>query len=49
MVGPAAAYSFGPMFRFVVGARYTARRLARHLTGASVRLPVVPGPALATR
>lgn len=49
IVGPAAAYSFGPMLRFVLGARYTARRLARHLAGASVRRPFMTRPALATR
>jgi thioredoxin reductase len=49
LVGPAAAYSFGPMFRFVLGARYTARRLARHLAGAGRRAPLAQGPALATR
>ena len=49
LVGPAAAYSFGPMFRFVLGARYTARRMARHLAGASLRLPFAPKPALAAR
>jgi putative flavoprotein involved in K+ transport len=49
IVGPAAAYSFGPMFRFVLGARYTARRLARHLAGVGVRRPFVQGTALATR
>jgi cation diffusion facilitator CzcD-associated flavoprotein CzcO len=30
-VGPASAMSFGPLFRFVVGADYTARRLSAHL------------------
>jgi len=49
LVGPAAAYSFGPMFRFVLGARYTARRLVRHLAGASLRRPFVQKPALAAR
>ena len=49
IVGPAAAYSFGPMFRFVLGARFTARRLARHLAGAGARRPFVQGAALATR
>ena len=49
LVGPAAAYSFGPMFRFVFGARYTARRLARHLAGAGLRLPSRQIPALAAR
>ena len=49
IVGPAAAYSFGPMFRFVLGARYTARRLSRHLAGTLARRPFVQGAALATR
>ena len=49
IVGPAAAYSFGPMLRFVLGARFTARRLARHLAGASIRLPLMRGEALASR
>jgi thioredoxin reductase len=49
LVGPAAAYSFGPMFRFVLGARYTARRLARHLAGGGLRLPSRQIPALAAR
>ncbi len=31
VVGPAAAMSFGPLFRFVVGAGYTAQILAAHL------------------
>jgi hypothetical protein len=29
-VGAASAMSFGPLFRFVVGADYTARTIARH-------------------
>jgi thioredoxin reductase len=49
MVGPAAAYSFGPMLRFVLGARFTARHLARHLAAGSVRRPVIQPTALATR
>ena len=49
IVGPAAAYSFGPMFRFVLGARFTARRLARHLAGASMRLPSAQRAAVAAR
>jgi thioredoxin reductase len=49
LVGPTAAYSFGPMFRFVFGARYTARRLARHLAGSGLRLPSQQIPALAAR
>jgi thioredoxin reductase len=49
IIGPAAAFSFGPMFRFVLGARYTARRLARYLASAAVRRPAVPHTALAAR
>lgn len=30
IVGPASAMSFGPLFRFVVGAEHSARTLARH-------------------
>jgi len=49
VVGPAAALSFGPLLRFAFGARFTARRLARHLAATAVRRPVVQSPALATR
>jgi FAD-dependent urate hydroxylase len=37
VVGPASAMSFGPLFRFVVGAEYTAQTVAAHLAknGAS--------------
>jgi cation diffusion facilitator CzcD-associated flavoprotein CzcO len=31
-IGPASAMSFGPLFRFVVGAEYTARMVSGHLT-----------------
>jgi hypothetical protein len=30
-IGPMSAMSFGPLFRFVAGANFTARMLARHL------------------
>ena len=30
-VGPTSAMSFGPLFRFVVGADYTARVVSAHL------------------
>jgi len=30
-VGPAASMSFGPLFRFVVGAKFTASKLSKHL------------------
>jgi hypothetical protein len=33
-VGLTAANTFGPVMRFVLGARYTARRLTRHVAGA---------------
>jgi len=31
-IGPASAMSFGPLFRFVVGAEYSARTLAAHMS-----------------
>ena len=40
-IGFAAANSFGPLLRFVYGARFTARRLSRHL--AASRSPLVIG------
>ncbi len=42
VVGPAAMNSFGPVVRFVYGARYTARRLSRHLAEARARVRQVP-------
>lgn len=33
-IGPMSAMSFGPIFRFVCGANYASRALARHLGGA---------------
>jgi hypothetical protein len=30
-IGPASAMSFGPLFRFVVGAEYTVRIVSDHL------------------
>ena len=32
-IGTSAANTFGPLLRFAVGARFTARRLSRHLAG----------------
>jgi thioredoxin reductase len=32
-VGPSAAFSFGPLYRFVAGARYTSRLVSRRLQG----------------
>jgi thioredoxin reductase len=48
-VGPASAPSFGPMFRFVYGAEYTAPRIAAHLARSLTRRPVSMRPALAAR
>jgi cation diffusion facilitator CzcD-associated flavoprotein CzcO len=39
-VGPAAAFSFGPLFRFVAGADYAVPLLARRLAWTSAALPV---------
>ena len=41
-VGPISAMSFGPLFRFVAGADYTARRVSAHLAAhaAPVHAPV---------
>ena len=36
-VGPASAMSFGPLFRFVAGAKFAAPTVARHLAGGPVR------------
>ena len=36
-IGPASAMSFGPLFRFVAGAEYTAQRVSAHLRGHSKR------------
>lgn len=36
-VGSSAANTFGPLLRFAVGAKFTARRLARHLARTAVR------------
>jgi len=45
--GLAAAHAFGPLMRFVAGARYTARRLSQHLVnvpaGADCYEPVAVG------
>ncbi|HEV2238386.1 MAG TPA: hypothetical protein VGR57_17125, partial [Ktedonobacterales bacterium] len=39
-VGPAAAFSFGPLFRFVAGADYAVPLLARRLAWTAAALPV---------
>lgn len=44
-VGPASALNFGPLFRFVAGADYTAPTLARHLVATGRRLPAWRAPA----
>ena len=33
-IGPMSAMSFGPLFRFVAGANFTGRMLARHLASS---------------
>ena len=38
-LGPLSANCFGPAMRFVLGAEFTAKRIARHLQGLSRRLP----------
>jgi thioredoxin reductase len=45
-IGPVAANSFGPVMRFAVGARFTARRIARHLA-APVRRGEAASPLVA--
>src|ERR1700722_17680334 len=37
-VGPIAANSFGPLMRFAVGAKYTARRLSQHLAATTEKV-----------
>jgi FAD-dependent urate hydroxylase len=36
IIGPASAISFGPLFRFVAGAEYTARVVSAHVTSRSL-------------
>jgi thioredoxin reductase len=47
VVGPAAAYAFGPVCRFVLGAGFTTPRIARHLARSVTRRPMMQNPALA--
>ncbi|MBV9828982.1 MAG: NAD(P)/FAD-dependent oxidoreductase [Alphaproteobacteria bacterium] len=50
VVGPAAAFSFGPVLRFVYGAKSTIPPLARHLARGEARRSVpVQKPALVPR
>jgi hypothetical protein len=35
-IGPASAMSFGPLFRFVVGAEYSARIVSAHLAARAL-------------
>jgi FAD-dependent urate hydroxylase len=49
-VGPVSSMSFGPLVRFVAGAEFTVRRLARHLAGPlGVRSLARRGAALLSR
>jgi thioredoxin reductase len=41
-LGPVASLSFGPLFRFVCGARYAAPALARHLAGLRREIATAP-------
>lgn len=36
IIGPASAMSFGPLFRFVAGAEYTAQMISTHLTSRAL-------------
>lgn len=47
-VGLASANSFGPLTRFAFGARFTARRLSRHLAASLRFAPESPDPSPAT-
>ena len=38
-VGPAAAASFGPLFRFVAGSQYAIPKMTRRLAGGRLRRP----------
>lgn len=49
IVGPASANAFGPMFRFVYGAEFTAPRIAGHLAAMAARRSASVRPALAAR
>jgi len=49
VVGPAASWSFGPLFRFVHGVGFAAPRVARHLAATAERRPIVAGAALPAR
>jgi cation diffusion facilitator CzcD-associated flavoprotein CzcO len=42
LIGPAAANAFGPVMRFAYGARATAPRVSRHLSGSLGRRLVAP-------
>jgi hypothetical protein len=45
-VGLASAYTFGPLMRFILGTKYAATRLSRHLAQSAVGQSVA-GPAVA--
>ena len=42
-VGASAANTFGPLLRFAFGARFTARRLSKHLAKSAARKSVLTG------
>lgn len=45
VVGPAASWSFGPLFRFVHGVGFATPRVARHVASSVERRPVAAGTA----
>ena len=47
-VGTMSALSFGPLFRFVVGADYTSRALARHFANVTSSLSPASAPKMAS-
>jgi lysine/ornithine N-monooxygenase len=44
-VGPLAANSFGPVMRFAVGAKFTARQISKHLVATSLSPVTTPREA----
>jgi FAD-dependent urate hydroxylase len=42
IIGPASAISFGPLFRFVAGAEYTARVVSAHLASRALPTNLIP-------
>ncbi|QCP50013.1 NAD(P)/FAD-dependent oxidoreductase [Trinickia violacea] len=52
VIGPASAYSFGPVMRFVYGAKYAAPHVARHISRLyrqDAQTPLTAGCSTATK